>query len=217
MDRMSTRSQRVTPDSLPAHEARSIAVCHLEQGREVYRCHSRTRLGGQAQGSWFFASGSGRFDLPEPNGTLNVAREPIGAIKESFGHLLIGTRQVRREEIEARTLVRLALTHPADIADLFDTSAAHAGIVTGELTDTGPNYRPFQSLAASFQIAGVDGLAAPLRFSVSEHTIGYYIFGTAGAKVWPPGTEERLDTLLTDRGYTIEEPPTSRAITLVDR
>ncbi len=147
---------------------------------------------------------------------MNVAREGIGAVKESFGHLLIGTKRVRREEIEARKLVCLALPHHVEVADLFDTTAAHAGIVTGELIDTGPDYQPFQSLAASFRAAGIDGLAAPLRFSVSEHTVGYYIFGIAGPRAWPAGTEERLDTLLTDRGYRIEDPPTSRAITLVD-
>lgn len=216
MDRMSRRSQRVTPDSLTAREARSIATCHLEQGKAVYRCHSRRLLDGRTQGSWFFASGFGRFDLPEPDGTLNVAREPIGAVKESFGHLLIGATRLRREEVEARKLVHLTLVHGVDVADLFDTTAAHAGIVTGELTNTGPDYAPFQSLAASFRVVGVDGLAAPLRFSINEHTVGYYLFGIAGPRAWPTGTEERLDALLTDRGYTIEDPPTSRAITLVD-
>lgn len=213
---MSWRSQRVTPDSLTAREARSIATCHLEQGKAVYRCHSRRLPDGQTQGSWFFASGSGRFDLPEPDGTLNVAREPIGAVKESFGHLLIGTTRLRREEVEARKLVHLTIVQSVDVTDLFDTTAAHAGIVTGELTNTGPDYAPFQSLAASFRTAGVDGLATPLRFSINEHTVGYYLFGIAGPRAWPTGTEERLDALLTDRGYTIEDPPTSRAITLVD-
>lgn len=216
MGRVSPRSERVTPDSLTSGEAHSIATRHLPRGTAVYRCHRRRLPEGRTQESWFFASGSGRFDLADPDGTLNVAREPIAAVKESFAHLLIGTTSVRREEIEARKLVRLALVHPVDVADLFDPTAAHAGIVTGELTNTGPDYAPFQSLAASFRAAGVDGLAAPLRFSVDEHTVGYYLFGIAGPRAWPTGAEQRLDALLTDRGYTIEDPPTSRTITLVD-
>lgn len=213
---MRRRSQRVTPDSLTVGAARSIAVCHLEPGQVVYRCHRRRLPDGRVQGSWFFASESGRFDLPEPDGTLNVARESIGAVKESFGHLLIGTTRVWREEVEARKLVCLHLVHRIDVADLFDPTVAHAGIVTGELTNTGPDYAPFQSLAASFRAAGVDGLAAPLRFSVNDHTVGYYLFGIAGPRTWPAGTEEHLDMLLTDQGYTIEDPPTSQAITLID-
>lgn len=169
MDRMSSRSQRVTPDSLTACAARGIAICHLEQGRNVYRCHSRRLPDGQEQGSWFFASGSGRFDLPKPDGTLNAAGEGIGAVKESFGHLLIGTKRIWREEIEARKLVCLALPHQVEVADLFDTTAAQAGIVTGELIDTGPDYKPFQSLAVSFRVAGIDGLA-PLCVSASANT-----------------------------------------------
>lgn len=170
---------------------------------------------GRQQGPWYFASGSGRFDLPKPDGTLNLAQEPIGAVNESFGHLLIGTNRVRREEIDARRLVRLELTDPVEVADLFDTTAAHAGIVTGELTNTGPSYAPFQSLAASFRAAGVDGLAAPLRFSANERTVGYYLFGITGQRTWPAGRDEPLEPLLTARGYTIEDPPTSRTITLV--
>lgn len=99
--------------------------------------------------------------------------------------------------------------------DLFDTTAAHAGIVTSELTDTGPSYAPFQALAASFWAAGVAGLAAPLRFSSNERTVGYYLFGAAGPRSWPSGEDLPFETLLTDRGYTIEDPPTSRGITLV--
>lgn len=76
--------------------------------------------------------------------------------------------------------------------------------------------RRFKSLAASFRAAGVDGLAAPLRFSINEHTVGYYLFGISGPRARPTGTEKRLDALLKNRGYTIEDPPTSRAITLVD-
>lgn len=212
---MIQRSQRITPASLTTHEARSIAIRDLDRGTAVYRCHGRALPDGRAQGSWYFASGSGRFDLPAPDGTLNLAREAIGAVKESFGHLLIGTRRVRREEIDARRLVRLKLMDPVAVADLFDTTAAHAGIVAGELTNTGPSYAPFQSLAVSFRAAGVDGLAAPLRFSTNEHTVGYYLFGIAGPRAWPAGKDEPLAPLLTARGYTIEDPPTSRGITLV--
>lgn len=212
---MSRRSARLTPDRLTADEAQSIRACHLGEGQVVYRCHRRRGGDGQAQGSWFFASGSGRFDLPAPDGTLNLARESIGAVKESFGHLLIGATRVRREEIDARKLARLSLVQSVDVANLFDTTAAQAGVVAGELTATGPDYAPFQSLAASLRAAGVAGLAAPLRFSVNEHTVGYYLFGIAGPRAWPPGVEEPIEILLTERGYTVDDPPTSRAITLV--
>ncbi len=156
---MRQRSARVTPEHLTVREARSIATRHLGAGESVYRCHRRRRTDGQAQGSWYFSSGIGRFDLPGPDGTLNVAREAIGAVTESFGHLLIGAATVRREEIDARKLVRLALVHDVEVADLFDATAARAGIVTGELTAPGPDYAAFQSLASSFRAAGIDGLA----------------------------------------------------------
>lgn len=214
MDRVKPRSMRVTPERLTVREARSVVTRHLGTGEAVYRCHRRRRRDGQAQGSWYFSSGVGRFDLPEPDGTLNVAQEAIGAAAESFGHLLIGTATVRGEEIDARKLVRLALVHDLDVADLFDATAARAGIVTGELTAPGPDYAAFQSLASSFRAAGIDGLAAPLRFSLSEHTVGYYLFEISGPRSWPPGTEEPIDRLLAARGYSIEDAPTSRAITL---
>lgn len=214
MGRVRPRSERVTPARVTADEARSVAICHLEQGEAVYRCHRRRREDGQAQGSWYFSSSVGRFDLPDPDGTLNVAREAVGAVMESFGHLLIGATTVRREEIDARKLVRLRLVHDVDVADLLDSTAARAGIVAGELTAPGHDYGAFQSLAESFRAAGIDGLAAPLRFSLGEHTVGYYLFGIGGPRSWPPGSEEAIEQLLTGRGYTIEDAPTSRAITL---
>lgn len=158
----------------------------------------------------------GRFDLPAPDGTLNLAQEPIGAVKESFASLLFGKTRVRRTEVDARQLVRLTLVDSVDVADLSDQSAARAGIVVGELTSFVADYRSFQSLATSLRVAGVDGLAAPLRFSADENTTGFYIFGKSGPRKWPPGVEEPITPLLTERGYQIDDMPDSGAITLVE-
>lgn len=45
---MIQRSERITPTSLTTHDVWSIAVCHLDRGTPVYRCHSRTLDDGQA-------------------------------------------------------------------------------------------------------------------------------------------------------------------------
>lgn len=208
------RSRAVTNWELPNDLALSIDGKRLRSGATVFRCHSRFLTDGQTQGSWYYSSGSGRFDLPHPNGTLNVAEEKLGAILESFSSQLVGRNWVRREEVDRRKLVAMQMRTDTELADLRSSSGLKAGVVPGELTGAYDNYDRTQALAISIHKAGRDGLAAPLRFGSAFRQDGYYIFGESGPRDDTAGEELRIAEAIEEMGYKIVDPPISAAITL---
>lgn len=210
------RSDPATRWKLSNGAVLTIAQKMLAQGSEVFRCHARFLPNGTEQESWFYAPGSGRFDLPSPHGTLNVAEEEAGAVLESFGSLLVGRSWVRSEEVDRRKLVALRLPSTVALADLRSSSALKAGVVPGELTGGYGSYELTQSLAQSVFSAGRDGIASSLRFGSAFRQDGFYIFGAAGVHSLSNGRALSLSATLNDLGYDIVNPPASDAITLLD-
>lgn len=212
---MNQRSRSSTKWNLPDEAALAIEPKNLRKGEPVFRCHNRFLQDGTPQGSWYFSSNSGRFDLSAPEGTLNAAEDRFGAVLESFGSLLVGRSWVRREEVAGRTLVVLKLPTAAELTDLRSGSALMAGVVPGELTGGYGSYMWTQSLAAAVRGSQRAGLAAPLRFGSAFRQDGYYIFGEAGPQSFPDGQELAINTALSEMGYAIIGPPTSTEITLL--
>lgn len=208
------RSRSATDWALPKDRVLSIECKTLQEGTAVFRCHNRLLPDGQAQGSWFFSSGAGRFDLPRPLGSLNVAEGKLGAVLESFSSQLVGRNWVRREEVDRRKLVNLRTQSSITLVDLRSSSGLKAGVVPGELTGAAGSYDRTQALAYAIYEAGRDRLAAPLRFGSAFRQDGFYIFGTAGPGDMPEGEELSLDKTIDEMGYRIVGSPPSTDITL---
>lgn len=211
---MANRSQSATTWQLPKDNVLSIDRKTLPEGTQVFRCHSCLLPNGKEQGSWFYSSGLGRFDLPDPYGTLNVAEERLGAVFESFGSLLVGRRWVRREEVDRRKLVALKMQSTIELTDLRSSSGMQAGVVPGELTGADDNYNRTQMLASAIHQAGRDGLAAPLRFGSAFRQDGFFIFGSTGQRHLPATEELSMNEALEQMGYKVVSAPPSSAITL---
>lgn len=212
---MNKRSRSYTKWNLSDGSALAIEPKTLRKGDTVFRCHSRFLQDGTPQGSWYFSSSSGRFDLSAPEGTPNTAEDRFGAVLESFSSLLVGRSWVRREEVASRTLVALEIPTAAELTDLRSGSALMAGVVPGELTGGYGSYIRTQSLAAVVHSSQRAGLAAPLRFGSAFRQDGCYIFGESGPQNFPAGQELAISTALGEMGYVIVDSPTSTEITLM--
>lgn len=208
------RSRSNTNWKPPPNKVLSIELKHLQAGTPLYRCHSRFLPDGQTQGSWYFSSSSGRFDLPQPKGTLNAAEQALGAVLESFSSQLVGRPWVWQGEVDKRKLVILRMQADAALADLRSSSGLKAGVVPGELTGAHANYDHTQSLAGAIHEAGRDGLAAPLRFGSAFRQDGFYIFGTSGTREDPASKELPINEVIEEMGYELVDSPTSTTITL---
>ncbi|WP_313811024.1 hypothetical protein [Glutamicibacter sp.] len=203
----SSRARRVSATKLSSTQVENLTILALARGHEVFRCHSRfhTNDSGRRseQGSWFFASSAGRFDLSAPRGTLNVAAGRIGAVCESLGVLTLD-EEIPIQELAARKLVALALPEDVALVDFTDRKAAQASrILAAEMSGAAEDYRDFQSLAASVDAAGMNGICSRLRFSGPENENGCFIFGEAGPRNWPAGKVLDLMEEVMALGYSI--------------
>jgi hypothetical protein len=136
----------------------------------IYRLHRRTRR------PWYFStSGTGRFDLPEPDGTCYAALDPAVAFVEVFyGFRIVSTEElvdvvVSTMEVEAPSALRLA--------DCTNPRAAAYG-VTSEINTT-VDYALTQRWAAALREAGFDGVRYWARHDPGRGP-AVALFGPAG-------------------------------------
>lgn len=126
---------------------------------------------------WFSRDGSGRFDLPYPDGTCYLASSVETAVRERLGPTLSRANQITGDEADTMVVSRLH----AD-GTFADTIARDANLfgVTRELGTMTPYGLP-QCWARAFHRAGYDGLMYWPRFSLGPDQHALALFGSAGA------------------------------------
>lgn len=147
--------------------------------RRWYRQHSM-RPDAADNGAWWFGSGDGRFDLPEPDGTCYLASTPEAAVMELVGPGFARNGWVPADLLSDRVVSRLHLPSSVRAADCAD-ERAREWRVTNELTSTSA-YDVTQAWARVLRRDGFGGVLAALRFSPGEIR-GLAVFGAAGAPV----------------------------------
>lgn len=162
-------------------------------------------------GTWWFSSdGSGRFDLPAPDGTCYLATDAYAAIREA-------TRlgPVSSDWVSARELRKTA--PPDRDARLAATSYKAAGTygITTELVTLVPYDLP-RRWAAAFRAHGFDGIRHQLRHDQRARPSGAALFGPAGASTLDDGTRTPLTPKAVEAaGVRVYPPPTTATLTII--
>lgn len=159
---------------------------------------------------WFSSDGSGRFDLPAPEGTCYLATDAYAAIREA-------TRlgPVSIDWVAARELRRTAPPDPnARLAATTRKAAGPYGI-TNELVTLVPYDLP-RRWAAALRAHGFDGIRHQLRHDHRARPSGVSIFGPAGAAALDDGTRTPLTVSAVEAaGVHVHPPPTTAELTIV--
>lgn len=127
---------------------------------------------------WFSCDGTGRFDLPAPDGTCYLALSQSAALRELVGPDLAAAGTVPSSVLADRVLSRLALPGPVRAANVSSNRASNSFSVTAELVTMIPYTIP-QRWAAVLHDSSFDGIAFTLRFSAGR-SAGLALFGRAG-------------------------------------
>ena len=161
-----------------AADLRGFPVRRLSAGRAVYRAH------GVGASPWWYASGgTGRFDLPAPQGTCYLADSALVAVRERLGVVLGGSAEVPAGLFVGTVVSRLTLPAPAALANLRSVAAARFGVLR-ELEVMVPYGVP-RAWARAFATAGYDGIAYGARFT-PRRAGSIACFGAAGGReTWP--------------------------------
>ena len=146
---------------------------------------------------WWFGSGmTGRFDLPEPDGTCYLAGDPLGALLELIGPE-IESGAVSAELLRDRRLRELRVPEDVELSDLTSRKASRFGI-TSEIGSIVPYDIP-QAWAARLRAEGSAGVVYWLRHDPSRSE-GYALFGPHGErKRWRKGKELAITRDLIER------------------
>lgn len=168
---------------------------------------------------WWFASSSegagGRFDLPEPSGTLNTAESPETSARESLGHLLVGARQIPETSVLNRTISTLEFS-AMKVADFNSSQAPQYGVSPGDVVAPQPGgYQKTQAWALAMHSAGHKGIVARSRFATASNKECLFIFGPSGAN--KPSGAEVLETcslrkMVESMNYKILPTPSSEEL-----
>ncbi len=145
------------------------------------------RVVSKGHGPWWFSSSlTGRFDLPEPDGTCYLATDQLSAVLEVFGPHRSGGL-IAAEELARRRLHRLRVPWPCSLADLTSRQAAGFGL-TLEVHSL-PRYDLTQAWARSLRDGGAAGLLYLARHDPAAGEC-VALFGPSGEKAdWDRGQE----------------------------
>ena len=190
--------------------------------RAWYRSHT-DRPSRTDRGVWWFASSpesaaspaSGRFDLPEPEGTCYLAETQAASVNELIGPDVAARGWVEAALVTGRVVSRVQLPHATRAANV-SVSKASAFRVTSELTSTG-DYDLTQDWARTFRQAGFDGIRYALRFTPGKAR-GLALFGGAGAPdpTWPGDEDpQQLRAQVERMGVEVVGTPSSASVSLV--
>lgn len=137
------------------------------------------------RGCWWFSSTprggepGGRFDLPEPRGTMYVAETPAAAARERCGRFLAAHAPIPESLVFGRVVSAITAT-VSDLGDLTDPDSAAVG-VTGEI-HSADDYRLTSSWSAAADAIGLAGLKYMPRFTPGGEA-AFALFGPAGESV----------------------------------
>lgn len=138
-----------------------------------FRAHSA------ANGPWWFSSdGSGRFDLRPPYGACYFADDVDTAVRERLADLIIDMQPISAEKAAQMAVATITPDTPAAYANIVDGQAARFGVIR-ELCTMVQSPVP-NDWAASFHIAGFDGVRYSSRFTSAAGPNSWAMFGPAG-------------------------------------
>jgi len=164
----------------------------------------------EARTWWYSSDGSGRFDLPAPEGTSYLATDAYAAIREASRLGPVST-----DWVNARELREVSPPDPA--ARLAATTRKAAGRfgVTTELVTLVPYDLP-RRWAAAFRTHGFDGIRHQLRHDQRARPSGVALFGAAGTTILDDGRRSPLTAPATEAaGVNVHPPPAAAALTIV--
>lgn len=143
---------------------------------------------------WFSADGSGRFDLPSPQGTCYLGESALAGFLVVFG----GSALVAEPDVLRRRVSWPAVSGELALADCTVGSARAFG-VTGAIHST-PDYALTQAWARAFAAAGFAGVRYRVSHDPEQRLVGVALFGPAGAPadgaLWPPGEPQPIGSEL---------------------
>lgn len=160
---------------------------------------------------WFSSDGSGRFDLPPPEGSCYLATDAYAAIREASRLGPVSTVWLGRRELRV-------VSPPAWAIRLAATTHAAAGRfgVTTELVALVP-YRLPRRWASAFRHSGFDGIRHELRHDQRARPSGVVVFGSAGSGDDPDGDRSALTADDARRaGVDVFDVPPSSSLTIVN-
>lgn len=158
---------------------------------------------------WFSSDGSGRFDLPRPEGTCYLATDAYAAIREATRLGPVSTDWVHTRELRH-------VDSPDPDARLAATTRKAAGSygVTTELVTLAPYDRP-RRWAVAFRAHGFDGIRHQLCHDQRARPSGVCLFGPSGASDLEDGGRTALTVASAEAaGVTVHPPPTAAALTI---
>lgn len=150
----------------------------------LYRIHRAV------QGPFFFASdGSGRFDLPAPDGACYLALSGEAAFLETLARR--PTRMIPAEEVDRHRLTTAPLPRELDAANL-PVKRAHGFGLTGEIHST-VDYRVSRAWARALHAAGHRAIVGIPRHDVTGRQRSVTLLDRAGEHppfrwAWRPET-----------------------------
>lgn len=161
-----------------------------------------------------YASGNGRFDLPEPEGTCYFAEAPLGALLETHRE----SSEFTEGTLERRTLATYKIRLVA--ARLVDLTSDAAPDGNGWLSVSAPDrYDETRSFARAARSSGYDGIRYWSRYSdeADRPVRSIALFGNAGTWGGLPESLEQIPAAVIDQaahaGVVVSfEPPRPKLI-----
>lgn len=153
----------------PSEDLSGFPAHQLLPGQVLGRIHRVDRTSG-----FYSYDGSGRFDLPLPQGTCYLGEEPLASFVEVFRDAAVVTEVL----VNAKVLSLIQLWGEVRLADATDPKGHHFG-VTGEIHSS-IDYELTQAWAAALHRAGFHGIRYLVRHDPSQRLTGVALFGPGG-------------------------------------
>lgn len=153
----------------PPEDLNGFPAQHLASGHVLARIHRADRKSGS-----YSSDGSGRFDLPQLQGTCYLGEEPLASFVEVFREAAV----VAETLVNAKVMSLIQLRDDVRLADVTAPRSRHFG-VTGEIHSS-VDYEVTQAWAVALRRAGFDGIRYLVRHDPSQSLVGVALFGLAG-------------------------------------
>lgn len=203
------RQQTFQRGPVEGTDYRRFPVRTVRAGARWFRQHR------QGNGPWWFAaSGTGRFDLPEPLGTCYLAGTPQAAVRELVGPDLAATGRVADSVLARRVVSSLPVRETVKAANVSSARASEHFGVTAELAVM-PDYRVPQLWARALHAADFRGIVFRLRCSAGAQW-GLAVFGATGPRPSWAGDPQPIPVteLAAGMGLRVLRPPALSNITM---
>ncbi|MDR1712296.1 MAG: RES family NAD+ phosphorylase [Propionibacteriaceae bacterium] len=192
-------------------DLRALAVAVLRAGTTVYRAHSVSN-----DPWWFSGTGLGRFDLPEPMGTLYVADNLETAVRERLRERVVAAGVVSPALAATFSVAKATMNSTWRCGHVSARSAARVGI-TRELCACPPSMYPVsQAWAVAICESGFSGIRYGARFMPGKAN-AWALFGTAGVSPSVANAVAEIDAAAAcvKAGIAIQGPPELRSLDVI--